>query len=306
MTPSKPPRLKLNGWVNLDKPLHLTSADAVHKAKYLIRPEKIGHAGTLDPLATGILPLALGEATKCIQLLMDAKKTYAFHVTFGERRSTDDAEGEVVATSEKIPTLPEIQGILPQFMGTIPQMPPAYSALKIAGKRAYDLARAGEEVVLAARDIQVHTLTCTHMEGVTAHFIAQVGKGTYIRALGRDIAQTLGSEGYISSLRRTAVGGFLESRAISLDFLQEIAHKAAEPEARALWFTPLEAVLDGIPAQALSASEWQKFRQGMRIPCPRMMPPETPIAIMHREILVGLAVWQAGELQPKRLLHTQP
>lgn len=153
-----------HGFINLHKPLGITSTDAVNKAKWLIKPTKIGHAGTLDPLATGVLPLALGEGTKCINLLMDAKKTYEFSVTFGERRATDDAEGEVVATSDKIPSEAEIRAILPRFTGVIAQTPPIYSALKVDGKRAYDLARAGEEVELKAREVTVYVLEFLEME----------------------------------------------------------------------------------------------------------------------------------------------
>ena len=148
----------INGWINLHKPLGITSSDAVNKVKWLLKPQKIGHAGTLDPLATGVLPLALGEGTKCINLLMDAKKTYEFTVTFGERRSTDDAEGEVVATSDHIPDAAAIASVLPAFTGPVMQLPPAYSALKIDGKRAYDLARAGEAVVLAPRPVTIYAL----------------------------------------------------------------------------------------------------------------------------------------------------
>lgn len=165
MSKQKQPRNAINGWVNLNKPLGITSSDAVNKVKWLLKPEKIGHAGTLDPLASGVLPLALGEGTKCVNLLMDAKKTYEFSVTFGERRSTDDAEGEVVATSDHIPTEAEIRTILPRFTGPILQMPPAYSALKIDGKRAYDLARAGEEVVLKERPVTIHALEFLGFEG---------------------------------------------------------------------------------------------------------------------------------------------
>jgi tRNA pseudouridine55 synthase len=223
----KPQRNPLHGWVNLYKPLHITSADAVFQVKRLIHPTKIGHAGTLDPLATGVLPLALGEGTKCVNLLMDAKKTYEFSVTFGQRRSTDDAEGEVVTTSEHIPSEAQIRGILPLFTGEIMQTPPIYSALKIAGKRAYDMARAGEEVVMQARPVTIHSLELMGVDAPsTAHFRAVVSKGTYIRSLGRDIAQSLGSEGYISRLHRAAVGPFTDARAISLDFLAESVHKA--------------------------------------------------------------------------------
>jgi tRNA pseudouridine55 synthase len=170
----KPQRNPLHGWVNLYKPLHITSADAVFQVKRLIHPTKIGHAGTLDPLATGVLPLALGEGTKCVNLLMDAKKTYEFSVTFGQRRSTDDAEGEVVTTSEHIPSEAQIRGILPLFTGEIMQTPPIYSALKIAGKRAYDMARAGEEVwaysAVQARN-KVKRRACSIKNGAAAPWV---------------------------------------------------------------------------------------------------------------------------------------
>ena len=246
----------MDGWVNLTKPLNMSSAHAVAVAKRLTNATKVGHAGTLDPLATGILPLAFGKATKQVNLLMDAKKTYHFSVTFGERRSTDDAEGEVIATSPYIPSADEIRAILPQFTGEIEQMPPAFSALKVDGKRAYDLARAGQVVELKARKVTVYSLSLIPPPAsggdVSEHatqysFTATVSKGTYIRSLGRDIAQAVGSEGYISRLHRASVGPFIDQNAISLDFLKENLHNPAA------WLQPLfpgDTALDGVPARA--------------------------------------------------------
>lgn len=315
---SKPPRPPLNplhGWINLHKPIGMSSADAVFHVKRLLRPTKIGHAGTLDPLATGVLPLALGEATKCISLLMDARKTYEFEVTFGERRNTDDAEGEVVATSNVIPGAAEIAAILPRFTGDILQMPPAYSALKINGKRAYALARAGEEVTLAARPVTVYALEMLGVapppperEGAlpmprilqSARFRTTVSKGTYIRSLGRDIAQALGSEGYISHLHRASVGAFTDADAISLDFLRETGHKAAELNPRD-WLLPLRAVLDDIPALALNGQQWQTLRFGQRVDFPY---PDTPlVALLAGESLMGLAEVINHQIITRRLLN---
>lgn len=265
----------IDGWVNLAKPLNMSSAHAVAIAKRVTNAAKVGHAGTLDPLATGILPLAFGKATKQVNLLMDARKTYHFSVTFGERRSTDDAEGEVIATSPNIPTEDDIRAILSRFTGEIEQTPPAFSALKVDGKRAYDLARSGQAVELKARKVTVYSLHYLPLEGggreqqragggvlqgspqpqpsplkgqgACASFIATVSKGTYIRSLGRDIAQALGSEGYISQLHRASVGPFTDANAISLDFLRENSHNPAA------WLQPLfpgDTALDGIPARA--------------------------------------------------------
>ncbi|MEJ0009979.1 MAG: tRNA pseudouridine(55) synthase TruB [Alphaproteobacteria bacterium] len=234
----------ITGWINLNKPLGMTSARAVAAAKRTTNAAKVGHAGTLDPLATGVLPLALGKMTKSIHLLMDATKGYRFSVTFGEARATDDAEGEVVATSDVIPTAEQIRAILPRFTGEIEQLPPAFSALKIDGQRAYDLARAGQEVVLKPRVVTLYTLSLLGLEGRVARFEAEVSKGTYIRALGRDMARALGSEGYISALHRSRVGPFSDKDAISLDFLADSVHKATGSGA-----TPwLLTTLDGIPA----------------------------------------------------------
>ncbi len=304
-------RNTVNGWLNLYKPLGITSADAVNKVKWLLKPQKIGHAGTLDPLATGVLPLALGEGTKCINLLMDAQKTYEFAVTFGERRSTDDAEGEVVATSGHIPDAAAISAVLPTFTGALMQMPPAYSALKINGKRAYDLARAGEEVELQPRPVTVHALEFLGFraaaadgatDATTAHFRATVSKGTYIRSLGRDIAQKLGSEGYISRLHRAAVGSFRDQDAISLDFIAESVHNAA-PSGEIPGLLPLHAALDDIPALALEGQQLTQLRHGQRVPLTKPHPDAPQIAVMYQEMLVALARVERNQLIPVRLLN---
>ncbi len=296
-------RNTIHGWINLNKPLGITSAAAVNKAKWLLKPSKIGHAGTLDPLATGVLPLALGEGTKCVNLLMDAKKTYEFSVTFGERRSTEDAEGEVIATSDKMPTEDEIRTILPQFTGEISQLPPIYSALKVDGRRAYDLARAGEEVVLEKRLVTIHALELLGFEAAKAHFRAVVSKGTYIRSLGRDIAISCGSEGYISRLHRAAVGPFTDAEAISLDFLAESVHKAPPPEGTSQWLTPLERALDDIPALTLEQGQWDTLRHGQRVTLANHHPDTAQLALLYQGNLVGLARVEGNQVISNRLLN---
>ena len=294
----------INGWINLNKPLGITSSDAVNKAKWLIKPMKIGHAGTLDPLATGVLPLALGEGTKCINLLMDAKKTYEFSITFGERRSTDDAEGEVVATSAHIPSADDMRAILPRFTGEILQMPPAYSALKVDGKRAYDLARAGEKVELKARAVTVHAIDYIDFYGEqVARFRAVVSKGTYIRSLGRDMAQALGSEGYISRLHRAAVGPFTDAHAISLDFLAESVHNAPASGSTASWLTPLERVLDDIPAVSLDGEQVNHLRHGQQATLATPMPGSPLFAALHEGKLIGLVRVEGNQVITVRLLN---
>lgn len=294
----------INGWINLNKPLGITSSDAVNKVKWLLKPQKIGHAGTLDPLATGVLPLALGEGTKCVNLLMDAKKTYEFSVTFGERRSTDDAEGEVVATSEKRPELSEIRAVLGGFLGEISQIPPIFSALKVDGKRAYDLARAGEAVEMKARNVTIHSLELISYEMPVASFRAVVSKGTYIRSLGRDIAHKLGSEGYISRLHRAAVGPFTDEGAISLDFIAESVHKAPPNEGVPLFVTPLHAALDDIPALALNGGQVATLRHGQQVRLSEPHPDTALLAALLDGELVGLVKVEGNQVISVRLLNT--
>ena len=300
---TKRPRNTINGWINLNKPLHITSADAVNKVKWLLRPQKIGHAGTLDPLATGVLPLALGEGTKCINLLMDAKKTYEFAVTFGERRSTDDAEGEVLATSGHIPTEAQVKAVLGKFTGPILQLPPIYSALKLGGKRAYDLARAGEEVVLEPRPVTIHALEFLGFKAErVAEFRATVSKGTYIRSLGRDIAQEAGSEGYISRLHRAAVGPFTDSDAISLDFIEKSVHNAA-PLGDIPGLMPLHTALDDIPVLALDGRQLAQLRHGQRVTWPTPLPDMPLLAVLDGEQLAALARVEGNQVISVRLLN---
>lgn len=257
----------LNGWIVLDKPLGLTSAQGVAAVKRILRTAglpipRIGHGGTLDPLATGVLPIALGEATKLAGRMLDAAKGYDFTVQFGAQTSTLDAEGEVVARSDVRPTPDQIAAIVPRFTGLIDQVPPAYSALKIDGQRAYALARAGEEVVLATRHITVHRINLVATSADSATFTTLVSKGTYIRSLARDIALALGTVGHVTMLRRTRSGAFGLEQAISLDKLGELV-QGAELEQVVL---PLMAGLDDIPALAITPDEAAALKQGRRLP----------------------------------------
>ncbi len=260
-----------SGWIILDKPLGLGSTQAVAAVKRNLREAgfgkgtKVGHGGTLDPLATGVLPIALGEATKLTGRMLDADKAYEFTVRFGEETDTLDLEGAVIATSDVQPTMPEIEAVLPRFTGPIAQVPPAYSALKVDGQRAYDLARAGEAVELASRSVVVHALDIVHVDTIAGGdrihaltLLAKVSKGTYIRSLARDIAQALGTCGTVTMLRRIKAGPFDLSHAISLDKLNEIG-KGAPLEHVTL---PLEAGLDDIPAIDLDPEQAKAVRQG--------------------------------------------
>ena len=270
-----------NGWIILDKPLGLGSTQAVAAVKRNLREGgygkvKVGHGGTLDPLATGILPIALGEATKLAGRMLDASKEYAFTIQFGAETDTLDLEGKVVATSDARPTLAEVEGVLTRFTGPIEQVPPAYSALMVDGQRAYDLARAGEAVELKAREVTIHSLKSVHVErsrdtcaGVSTTLdmngpldeitlIAHVSKGTYIRSLARDIARVLGTAGHVTMLRRLRAGPFGLEQAISLDKLNDVG-KGAPLENILL---PLEAGLVDIPALNLSPEQARAVRQG--------------------------------------------
>jgi len=248
----------INGWVNLNKPYDITSTQALGKLKRLVDPQKAGHAGTLDPLATGVLPVALGEATKTIAFAQDTIKTYTFTVTWREQRSTDDMEGEVIKTSDKRPTSDEIQKLLPQFIGGIEQIPPAFSAIKIDGQRAYDLARDAQAPELKPRSVYIESLELKEYDTDTASFEMLCGPGTYVRSLARDMAIELGTVGYISKLCRTQVGPFTIENAISLDKLAEIVDGISSDD----FLMPLETVLDDIPALVLSAEEMRKVRNG--------------------------------------------
>jgi tRNA pseudouridine55 synthase len=257
----------VSGWIVLDKPLGLGSTQAVAAVKRNLREAgfgkgtKVGHGGTLDPLATGVLPIALGEATKLAGRMLDASKAYEFTVRFGEETDTLDLEGAVIATSDARPTMAEVTAVLPRFTGPITQVPPAYSALKVDGQRAYDLARKGEAVELASRNVTIHRLTVVDSEGAplsSLTLLAYVSKGTYIRSLARDIAQALGTCGTVTMLRRAKAGPFDLSHAITLDKLNEIGKGASLEQV----LLPLEAGLDDIPAIDLDPEQARAVRQG--------------------------------------------
>jgi tRNA pseudouridine55 synthase len=263
----------LHGWIVIDKPLGMGSTNVVSWVKRALREGgyakvKIGHGGTLDPLATGVLPVALGEATKLAGRMLDASKIYDFTICFGAETDSLDLEGKVIAESDVRPTLAKIEAVLPRFTGPIRQVPPAYSALKVDGKRAYDLARAGEDVVLAGRDVVIHSLRIsasprehysTRAEGLDdITLTAHVSKGTYIRSLARDIARALGTVGHVTMLRRVKAGAFGLESAISLDILDEYAKARSLGEL----VSPLRTALDDIPALALEAGQALALRQG--------------------------------------------
>jgi tRNA pseudouridine55 synthase len=256
----------INGWIVLDKPLGFGSTQAVSAVKRALREAgepktRVGHGGTLDPLATGVLPIAIGEATKVAGRMLDATKQYAFTIRFGAETDTLDAEGQIVATSDVHPTVVDVTSIVPQFTGTIEQVPPAYSALKIEGKAAYARARAGEDVALKPRQVTIHELRLISAGGNEASFLTTVSKGTYIRSLARDIARALNTVGHVTMLRRTRAGPFSLEQAISLDFLAEAA-KARRLIGAVL---PLEAALDDIPALPITPDQAQLLRFGQRL-----------------------------------------
>ena len=279
----------LHGWIILDKPVGLGSTQAVSAVKRILREAggpktKVGHGGTLDPLASGVLPVALGEATKLAGRLLDATKAYEFAIRFGEGTDTLDAEGQVTETSDHRPTQEEIDAILPRFTGSIEQTPPAYSALKIDGKPAYERSRAGETVEMKPRTVTVHELHLVDSSADQATLSATVSKGTYIRSLARDIATALGTVGHVGMLRRTRAGPFTLDQAISLDFLSQAA-KARQFDGAVL---PLTAALDDIPALPVTPDQAQLLRHGQRLigfpdqPGLQLaMQGETPVALVE-------------------------
>jgi tRNA pseudouridine55 synthase len=292
---------KVDGWVILDKPVGLGSTPAVSRVRRLFGAQKAGHGGTLDPLASGVLPIALGEATKTVPFVMDGRKEYCFTLCFGQARSTEDAEGEVTATSDLRPTDAEIRRALAAFVGEVEQVPPAFSALKIEGKRAYDLARAGQPVALKPRRVLIERLELLgRPDADHADFVASCGKGTYIRSLGRDLALSLGTVGYLSALRRTAVGPFREEAAISLPKLEALGHIPALLGALA----PVATALDDIPALALTEAQADQLRQGQPVLLTRDAPPSG--ALLRAEAgsrLVALVRSDGASLQPVRVFN---
>jgi tRNA pseudouridine55 synthase len=266
-THAKRPKRDVHGWIVLDKPVGMTSTHAVAVIKRLFGAKRAGHAGTLDPLASGCLPIALGEATKTVPFVVDSRKTYLFTIRWGEERDTDDAEGRVVETCASRPDAAAIQALLPRFTGSIQQIPPRYSAVKIDGERAYDLARDGETVELAPRGVEIHRLDLTDLPDADhAVLAAECGKGTYVRALARDLGRALGVFGHVSALRRSRVGTFGENDMISLEPLESLCHRAAAGEGHlADVLLPIETALDDIPALAVSPADAARLARGQAV-----------------------------------------
>ncbi|MET0294141.1 MAG: tRNA pseudouridine(55) synthase TruB [Phenylobacterium sp.] len=296
----------VSGWICLDKPYDLTSTHAVGRVRRIFNAQKAGHAGTLDPLATGVLPIALGEATKTVAFMVDADKSYRFTLAWGTATATFDREGEVTRRSDVRPTAAQVEAALPRFVGEIQQVPPAYSAIKVDGERAYDLARAGQAVELAARPVHIHALRI--VEPADDHLTLEMdcGKGTYVRAFARDLAEALGACAHVSALRRTRVGPFGEAQAITLDNLEDLGHKARPSGA----LLPVETALDDIPALAVTAEDAFRLKQGRSIVLvprqvetlkARLEPGSRTVSAMEGGTLVALCEMRAGRLEPSRV-----
>jgi tRNA pseudouridine55 synthase len=303
----------VHGWVILDKPEGLSSSRAVGIVRHVFSAAKAGHGGTLDPLATGILPIALGEATKTVSFAMHGAKSYSFTLSFGMQTTTDDREGSAVATSDVRPARDEIAAILPRFIGSIEQRPPIFSAIKIDGARAYDIARKavadGLDTLpeLALRPVEIDRLELQYVTDDSATFLVACGKGTYIRSLARDIALALGSAGHVSRLRRLSVGPFSEADSISLAFLEELKHSSAAFE----HLKPVTSALDDIPALPVSAGEAAKLRHGQTLPAlgPSAVARFAEVATIGTGVAmsgddpVALVTVKSGQLQPLRVFN---
>ena len=305
---------KVDGWLVLDKPAGIGSTTALGRVRRALNAAKAGHAGTLDPLASGVLVIALGEATKLIDAVMNTDKTYRFTVRWGEATATDDAEGAAIEISAVRPSRAEIEAALPAFRGPISQVPPAYSAIKLQGKPAYARSRAGETVEIAPREVRIDRFDLLELPDADhATFGVQCGKGTYIRSLGRDLARVLGTVGHVINLRRTAVGRFTENAAIPLEKLESVGHS---PAALA-YLRAVETALDDIPALAVTAEDSLRLRQGQSIAIPRTA--DTPVdrdavplatgqvvAATALGRLVALTRIDGDRLRPLRVLNLEP
>jgi len=295
----------ISGWVNLDKPYDFGSTPSVGRVRRIFNAQKAGHAGTLDPLATGVLPIALGEATKTVPFMMDAKKSYDVTIIWGEHRDTCDAQGDVVETSDHRPNLSDIQAALPAFIGDIAQTPPRFSAIKIDGKRAYDLARAGETVEMKSRPVRIDAIEIMGHGADTLTLAVDCGKGTYIRSLARDLAWALGTCGYVGALRRTRVGPFTVEDAFSLDALEKLHYEDGVLES----LRPVETVLDDIPVLAVTDKDADDLRQGRAI----VLPPSFTLGVnadnpqrllvMNGEKAVALCDVRGSLAAPKRVFN---
>ena len=290
-------RVDVDGWVVLDKPVGITSTHAVARLKRIFNAKKAGHAGTLDPLASGILPIAFGEATKTVPFVQDGEKAYRFTVLWGAETNTDDADGHIIARSDLRPDDAAIAALLPRFMGTIEQRPPAFSAIKIAGERAYDLAREGEIVDLAPRPVTIHDLVIVSSDGQQTVFEARCGKGTYVRAIARDLGRALGCYGHVTALRRTRVGPFEEAIAATLEALDE-------PDAAAQALRPVEAGLGDITRILVDRSDAARLRRGQSM---LLRTSEAPIGgpayAACSGVVIAIGAVDRGELVPSRVFN---
>ncbi|MCP4330489.1 MAG: tRNA pseudouridine(55) synthase TruB [Alphaproteobacteria bacterium] len=299
---------KIDGWLVIDKPCGLTSTAVVNRVRRQTSAAKVGHAGTLDPIGTGVLPLAFGEATKTLPYVVDAAKTYRFTVRWGEARTTDDREGEVTATSPERPTAAEIVAALPQFTGLIEQVPPAYSAIKVDGERAYDLARADLVPDLASRPVMIDSIELAETSDADhAIFLVTCGKGAYMRGLARDLAVAVGTVGHVTALRRLSVGPFDESLAIPLECEGEVGHSARLLE----HLLAVETALDDIPALAVTESEVARIRRGQAVPVVRTADRDlignlddgATICALRDGKLVALTRLDGRQIRPVRVLN---
>ena len=310
----RPKRIKrdVHGWCILDKPVGMTSTHAVSVVKRLFQAKRAGHAGTLDPLASGLLPIALGEATKTVPFVMDGRKIYSFTVQWGEERDTDDSEGRATANSDARPTPDSIRALLPRFTGTIEQVPPRYSAIKVDGERAYDLAREGEIVELAPRPVDIHRLDLIETPDADHTVLAaECGKGTYVRAIARDLGRALGCYGHVSALRRTAVGTFQETDSVKLADLQAAAPaEGGDPgsydmTALTALLQPVDAGLRSLPSLGVSRADAARLARGQAVLLRGRDAPimQGFIAVSTHGDLIALAEFEQGELRPRRIFN---
>ena len=307
--PCKPKGRPISGWLILDKPLDFGSTEAVSKIKWLFKAQKAGHAGTLDPLASGMLPIALGDATKTVPYVMDGRKIYEFAVAWGEERSTDDLEGEVTQSSDTRPSEEDIRALLPAYTGVISQVPPQFSAIKIDGNRAYDLAREGETVDIPAREVEVFRLSLLGCTPNLAHFEIECGKGTYVRSLARDFGRDLGCFGHIASLRRSFVAPFAEESMVPLAelvALEKIESDEERLEALDAFLIDTGEALSNLPHIAISEDQAHRLKMGNPIILRgRDAPTAEPEAYAtSRGKLVAIGEIGEGEFRPKRVFVT--
>jgi len=297
--PQRPRKRDVHGWVVLDKPVGMTSTHAVAVVKRAFSAKKAGHAGTLDPLASGLLPIALGEATKTVPFVMEGRKAYQFTVSWGTQTDTDDTEGKVIATSDARPDEPAITALLPRFTGTIEQVPPKFSAIKIAGERAYDLARDGEEVVLQARPVEIDALRIVSHDGATTTFEAECGKGTYVRAIARDLGIALGCLGHVAHLRRTRVGPFRVADAASVETLRESMESAAGA------LLPVKAALALIPELVVHRDAASRLKRGQSVLLRGHGAPSENQSVYATSsgVLIATGVVEQGEFVPHRVFN---